>query len=146
MDLACHTLDFLDYVLGPIREVCGFASNQGGDYQAEDIASGSFVFASGVHGVGIWCFTTFERRDVNEIVGSEGKVRFSSFGVEPVVWETSERVVEFPISNPPHVQQPLIQTVVDELLGIGHCPSTGLSAARTSWVMDQMLSKYRSQR
>jgi hypothetical protein len=37
------------------------------------------------------------------------------------------------------VQQPLIQTVVDELLGLGRCPSTGESAARTNWVMDQML-------
>jgi hypothetical protein len=40
---------------------------------------------------------------------------------------------------PAHVQQPLIQSVVDELLGRGTCPSTGESGARTSWVMDQLV-------
>jgi hypothetical protein len=61
-------------------------------------------------------------------------------------------VTEFPIPNPPHVQQPLIQTVVDDLLGrlsgsdVGRCPSTGISAARTNWVMDQVLEEYRRYR
>ena len=143
VDLACHTLDYLDDALGPIREARGFATNQGGHYQAEDMVSAAFLFESGVHGVGTWCFDTFEQVDVNEIVGTEGKVRFSSFGVEPVVLETREGVTEYPIANPPHVQQPLIQTVVDDLLGRGTCPSTGVSAARTNWVMDQVLDEYR---
>ena len=146
MDLACHTLDFLDYALGPIRQVQGVASNQGRYYDAEDMVTGAFVFESGVHGVGTWCFTSFKNVDVNEIVGSEGKICFSSFGVEPVVWMTREDVTEFPSDNPPHVQQPLIQTIVDELNGIGRCPSTGASATRTSWVMDEMLRAYRSRK
>ena len=149
MDLACHTLDFLDYALGPVRRVHGFASNQGGHYSAEDMVSAAFTFESGVHGVGTWCFTSFENVDVNEIVGTGAKVRFSSFGVEPVVLETGQGVTEYPIPNPPHVQQPLIQTVVDDLLaqgngrGVGRCPSTGISAARTNWVMDRVLEEYR---
>jgi hypothetical protein len=61
-----------------------------------------------------------------------------------VVWETPAGATEFRIANPPHVQQPLIQTVVDELLGVGRCPSAGDSAARTSWVMDEMLRGYRT--
>jgi hypothetical protein len=93
--------------------------------------------------MGTWAFSTFQQRDVNEVVGSKGLLRFSSFGTEPVVWETGEGVTEFPIPNPAHVQQPLIQTVVDELLGRGACPSTGESAARTSKVMDQLLEEYR---
>ena len=138
VDLACHTLDYLDYALGPIREAQGFAGNQGGYYNAEDIVAGSWVFESGVRGVGTWCFTAFDRVDVNEVVGSAGKLRFSTFGVEPVVLETEEGVTRFPIDNPAHVQQPLVQTVVDDLLGTGTCPSTGESAARTNWVMEQM--------
>ena len=46
------------------------------------------------------------------------------------------------IPHPPHVQQPLIQTVVDHLNGVGHCPSTGESAARTARVMDRILAPY----
>ena len=143
LDLASHTLDVLDYVLGPIREVHGFASNQGGYYRAEDVVTGSFVFESGVQGVGTWCFTVFDHTDMNEIVGSEGKIRFSSFGVEPLVWATHKGMTQFPIDNPQHVQQPLIQTIVDELNGMGRCPSTGVSAARTTWVMDEMLKNHR---
>jgi predicted dehydrogenase len=143
LDLASHTLDYFDYLLGPVGQVQGYASNQGGAYDAEDVVTGSFVFGSGVHGTGTWCFTAFDKVDVNEVVGSEGLLRFSTFGTEPVVLETREGITEFPIDNPPHVQQPLIQTVVDALRGVGTCPSTGESAARTSWVMDEMLRGYR---
>jgi hypothetical protein len=36
----------------------------------------------------------------------------------------------------------LIQQVVNELLGLGNCVSTGESALRTNWVMDQLLKEY----
>ena len=55
---------------------------------------------------------------------------------------TANGVEEFAISYPPHIQQPLIQTIVDELNGEGTCPSTGVSAARTTWVMEQMIANY----
>ena len=57
VDLASHMLDFLDFLLGPIRVAHGIASNQAHKYPAEDIVTGTFVFESGVHGVGIWCFS-----------------------------------------------------------------------------------------
>jgi hypothetical protein len=41
-----------------------------------------------------------------------------------------------------NIQQPLIQTVVDELFGRGKCPSTALTAARTSKVMDTALAAF----
>lgn len=144
VDLASHTFDFLDYVLGPIRQVQGQAANQAGHYPAEDIVTGSFVFESGVQGVGAWCFTVSEEVDVTQIVGSKGTISFGSFNEAPVVLTTESGVTEFSIDHPPHVQQPLIQTVVDALTGAGECPSTGHSAARTSWVMDQMLAGYRN--
>jgi 1,5-anhydro-D-fructose reductase (1,5-anhydro-D-mannitol-forming) len=46
------------------------------------------------------------------------------------------------VRNPPHVHQPLIQTIVDELGGHGECPSTGESAARTSRVLDECVRDY----
>jgi predicted dehydrogenase len=141
IDLASHTLDFLDYILGPIHSVRGFATNQAHLYPAEDIVTGTFIFTSGIHGVGTWCFTSFDRQDVTEIVGSKGKLTFATFGNEPIILTTPTGRQEFSYDNPPHIQQPLIQTVVDALNGAGTCPSTGESAARTSWVMDQMLGR-----
>jgi predicted dehydrogenase len=143
VDLAAHQLDFLDYLLGPIQSVQGFANNQAGLYPAEDIVSGSFVFESGVQGVGTWCFTAFEDRDCTEIIGDKGRISFSTFDDAPVVITAVNQTTEFTSEYPPHIQQPLIQTVVDDLLGTGHCVSTGESGARTTWVMDQMLSEYR---
>ena len=37
------------------------------------------------------------------------------------------------------LQMQLIQTIVDELRGSGNCPSTGVSGARTNWVMEQII-------
>jgi predicted dehydrogenase len=144
VDLASHMFDFLDYILGPIRTAHGFAANQAGLYPAEDIVSGSFVFESGVQGTGTWCFTSFEAVDQTEIIGDKGKITYSTFDARPVILKTVEGVTEFNIDYPPHIQQPLIQTVVDELTGQGVCPSTGQSAARTNRVIDQMLQNYRS--
>ncbi|MFN8490286.1 MAG: Gfo/Idh/MocA family oxidoreductase [Caldilineaceae bacterium] len=142
VDLAAHTLDYLDYFLGPIQSVQGYATNQAGYYPAEDVVAGSFVFASGVYGTGIWSFSSYTNLDQTEIVGDKGKLTFTSFTTDPIVLTTAEGVTEFPIDNPAHIQQPLIQTIVDELNGVGQCPSTGVSGARTNWVMDQMLKEY----
>lgn len=140
---AAHTLDYLDYFLGPIVEVHGGAGyNQGGHYPAEDMVAGSFVWANGVRGTGIWCFDSFQRVDQTEIVGTAGKLTFSSFGTEAIRLTTSAGVTEFPEPTPEHVQQPPIQTIVDQLNGVGVCPSSGESAARTTWVMEQLLRNY----
>jgi 1,5-anhydro-D-fructose reductase (1,5-anhydro-D-mannitol-forming) len=143
MDLACHTLDLLDYLLGPVVFASGGATNQAGLYDAEDIVTGHFRFQSGVHGTGAWCFTSGDSQDRVEIVGSRGTIAFATFDNQPIELTVAGQTTKFEIAHPPHVQQPLIQTVVDALTGRGVCPSTGTSAARTSWVMDQMLESHR---
>jgi predicted dehydrogenase len=142
IDLASHLLDFLDYILGPITSVQGFASNQLRLYRAEDIVSGAFVFQSGVQGIGTWCFSGFQKFDCTEIVGDRGKISFSTFDAQPIRLTTQNKTAEFSIEYPPHIQQPLIQIVVDELNGVGKSPSTGETALRTTWVMEQMSKNY----
>ncbi len=139
VDLASHMLDFLDDLLGPIRIVQGFASNQAQLYPAEDIVTGTWMFETGVHGVGTWCFTGFDRCDHTEIIGSAGKLTYSTFDTQPLILTTPKGRTEFAYDYPAHIQQPLIQSIVDALNGIGTCPSSGETAARTSWVMDEML-------
>ena len=140
VDLASHMLDFLDFALGPIREVRGFASNLAHRYPAEDIVTGTFRFESGVHGAGVWCFSAFDKRDFTEIVGTAGRISYATFDSTPIALSTPAGTTEFPIDNPPHIQQPMIQLIVDDLNAIGTSPSNGETAARTSWVMDQMLA------
>ena len=139
MDLACHTLDLLDYLFGPIAAAGGAASNQGGYYPAEDIVSSSFRFQAGIHGTGLWCFTSYAALDRVELTGTKGKIRFASFANDPIVLITDAGSQESSIEHPEHVQQPLIQQIVNQLRGSGQCVSSGESAARTTWVMEQIL-------
>jgi predicted dehydrogenase len=144
LDLASHTLDVLDYILGPINEAVGYAGNQAKLYEAEDIVTASLSFKSGVKGTGTWCFSSYTNYDMNEIVGSLGKISFSTFGEEPILLTTTEGITSMDIVKPVHIQQQLIQNIVNELNGVGVSQSKGVSAARTSWVMDEILKDYRA--
>ncbi|MFN8357163.1 MAG: Gfo/Idh/MocA family oxidoreductase [Spirosomataceae bacterium] len=140
-DLGSHQLDLMDYLLGPIKEAQGFASNQAGHYPAEDIVLGSFVFENGVLGQGSWCFNTSPNaeHELTTIYGSKGKLAFtffSNFHIQLSVEGQPDEVLHFEM--PKHIQQPFIQTIVDELRGKGTCISTGVSAARTNWVMSKI--------
>lgn len=146
MDLACHTLDILDWLFGPIVSAGGHASNQLGAYPAEDSVAMSFAFGHGVLGTGLWQFGGHRHEDRVEVIGDRGSITFATFGDGPIRVETSNGVQEHHVANPAHIQQPLIETIVAELSGQrGACPSTAESAARTSWVMDQVLRDYRQQ-
>ena len=146
VDLGSHTLDILDFILGPIEKVWGTAANQAGLYPAEDVVAGSFLFRSGCLGTGLWCFTAHNNLERNEIVGTRGKIIFSTFGNDSVILSTSRSRKRFYFKSPPHIQQPLIQTVVDALNGKGDCPSRDISAARTNWVIDELLKEWRCRR
>lgn len=142
-DLASHTLDMLDFLLGPIKSVQGLASNQAGFYRAEDIVTGTYMFESGIHGVGKWCFTAFENVDVNEIVGSKGKITFSTFGNDPIVLTTAGGTEQWSFEPPEHVHQPLVETIVADLTSDNsQCPSSGVTGSRTNWVMGEMVKNY----
>ena len=143
-DLASHQLDYLDYLLGPIKTVHGIAKNQAGLYEVEDIVLGNFEFESGVLGTGSWCFTVAEqaKKEVATIVGNKGKITFHFFGNTKVTIESDTLNESYEFQLPKHIQQPLIQTIVDQLHGKGTCPSDGISGARTNWVMEEMTADF----
>jgi len=141
-DLASHQLDFLDYALGPIAKVRGVSANQSGLYKAEDIVSLSFQFESGVLGSGTWSFNTGKssEKDMTSIIGSKGQINYISFGDGRVFLKTDAKGEEvFHQVLPEHIESNLIQIINNELRGIGKCPSTGISGARTNWVLEEGL-------
>jgi predicted dehydrogenase len=142
VDVACHTLDILDYIFGPLQDVKGSASNVGSPYDVEDSVRMHFKLSSGARGTAEWSFASDDDVDQITIAGERGEVRLSTFGREPVELRTQSGVERFDIANPQHIEQPMIETVVAELLGRGHCESTGISGARTSAVMDTVLESY----
>lgn len=143
-DLASHQLDLLDFFFGPVISAKGFSANQAKAYAAEDIVAGSFVFQHGVLGTGNWCFTTSRDAEVDEILiyGNKGMIRFETFGKGAFeLWDEGDSPTIHELELPKHIQQPLISSIVSDLLGSGICPSTGHSAARTNWVMDRLVGR-----
>lgn len=143
-EAVCHTFDFLDFAFGPIIKARGIASNLAGAYAAEDTVGATYRFESGVQGCGTWCYAAGEDIEMNEIVGEHGRILFSTSQPLPIRLVRGSAVEEFPIGDPPHVHQPLIESIVAELNGQGRCPSTGTTAARTAWVMDEILREFRA--
>ena len=139
-DLACHMIDLLQFFIGPIISARGFTSNQAKLYPAEDIVSASFLFDNDVHGTGIWCFNADEDFEQTEIIGSKGKISYTNFSEAPVILKINGNEKVFNIDHPKHIQQPLIQRIVDELLGKGISPSRGITASKTNWVIDQIFT------
>ncbi len=142
-DLASHCLDILDFLLGPIQAASGFAVNTGGAYSAEDVTAGAFRFSRGMAGTGMWNFNADRTEDWMVFSGPLGQLTTPVFTDGDVVIRRAGADEVLPLRNPPHVHQPLIQTIVDELRGKGRCESTGESGARASWVMDRLLENYR---
>jgi 1,5-anhydro-D-fructose reductase (1,5-anhydro-D-mannitol-forming) len=150
-----HTLDILDFIVGPIASSRAYADNQAGAYPPEDVVSAAFRFESGAHGSGAWCFSADCDEEGNEIIGTKGRITFSTFpplappaGRPPVPIRLyrGDACEEFPIGDPPFVHQPLIQSIVDDINGDGHCSSTGESALRTARVIDDCLAEFVARR
>jgi 1,5-anhydro-D-fructose reductase (1,5-anhydro-D-mannitol-forming) len=142
LDLGCHTLDVLDFVLGPLRDVAGSAANCASPYEVEDAVAMSFVTRDGAPGTAQWSFASAALDDRIEISGTDGRVSVPTFGDDPLELVVRGKMERMDLPNPRHIQQPMIQAVVDALEGKGAPPSTGISAARTSAVMDQVLASY----
>ena len=145
-DLGSHALDLLDHLVGPLTDAVGHAANRSGLHPAvEDTVALAFRTAEGAPGVAHWNFAATHREDSVELHGSSGRMGFSVFAEEPVRFSRTASAEEiFSIPHPPHVQQPLLQTIVDTLRGLpgAACPSTGASARRTSAVMDAALNGF----
>ena len=123
LDLGSHALDIFDFLFGPIEQVRGAAANLASPCEVEDVVAMHCRFRSGVMGVAGWNFAAATAEDVIEITGTLGKITLSLFGNDPVVLATAAGVETFDRPNPPHIQQPLIQSIVDQLHGRGTCPS-----------------------
>ncbi|NDW11304.1 gfo/Idh/MocA family oxidoreductase [Bacteroides sp. 214] len=142
-DLAPHQIDLLQEMFGYILAADGYKSNRGGLYKAEDTLSACFQFENGLVGSGSWCFVAHDSAKIDrvEIIGDKGSLSFSVFTYDPITLHTERGREEITIENPEHVQQPLIQAVVDHLLGKSICECNGESATTINWVMDKILDK-----
>ncbi|MFH0758731.1 MAG: Gfo/Idh/MocA family oxidoreductase [Bacteroidota bacterium] len=139
-DLGCHALDILFYIFGNPVRVEGTSLNKGGLYDAPDTINAMLTLPGDLPVTGSWSFVTPEpfQKDLVEVTGDMGRIRFSVFSFDPVRLLVDEGETVYSITQPEHIQMPLIQTIVNELLGNSTCPSTGKTGSLTSLVMDQI--------
>jgi 1,5-anhydro-D-fructose reductase (1,5-anhydro-D-mannitol-forming) len=138
-DLASHGLDLFIHYFGNIKEVSGISLNQQGLYTAKDACVATWLHESGITGSGSWNFGTFEREDIVEIYGSEGKITFSVFENIPLTLKTVEGESTHDIPHPENIQLHHVEQMRDHLLGKSKHPSNAFTAAHTNWVMDQII-------
>ncbi len=145
-DLASHQLDYLDFLFGPVARVSSLTVNQAGYYRAEDFVSASFLFENNIVATGIWSFAAAREanRDSFEIIGDKGIITTSTFTYEPVRVVNSNGTREYANEKPDNIQFYLIEQIVNALSGKGdgNVVSTGITAARTSRVMDEVIREY----
>ena len=142
-DLSPHQLDLMQFFFGDVEKASGFAMNQAGLYPADDLVTGNILFKRGVWFNGAWCFTGAEKeeKDLVEIIGSAGSIRFSTFSTHHIVLSKKgeERLISF--DELAHVQQPMIEAVVQYFLDQGPNPSSAESAVATMKIIDAFTKK-----
>ena len=124
-DLAPHQLDLMYHFFGPVEKVTGIATNQGGIYAADDLVAGSILFKNGIAFSGTWCFNAAATTDNCEIVGSTGSIYFSVFGGNTITVIAKGVTNTLSFDTLQHVQQPMIEKVVQYFLGhtTNPCPA-----------------------
>jgi predicted dehydrogenase len=137
-DLAPHQLDLLIHFLGKPTEAIGISVNQAGLYAAEDLVVGVAKLPNQVLFNGTWCFTTPEGKeeDLFEIQGSTGSLRFAVFG--HVLTIERNGIIETEKFQPPqHIQQPMIEKIVQYFLGNADNPCSATDAIQSMEMMEQ---------
>jgi predicted dehydrogenase len=142
-DMAPHQLDLMLYFFGKIAKANGVSANKGQRYLADDIVCGSILFENDIVFNGKWsfCNNTPEATDEVVITGTGGIIKFAVFG-EPVIYITTNGKTEslqFKILE--HVQQPMIQKVVDYFLGKADNPCPAEDGVEVMQIIDAFTGK-----
>ncbi len=136
-DLAPHQLDLMLYFFGEPKSVKGNSTNRGKNYQADDYVTSKIIFGNNVQFKGTWDYTiTADKEcDICEISGTKGKLRFPIFtdGCQ-LILEGQTKDLYFPPI--PHVQQPMIELVVNYFLNKGPNPCSASEALIVMEMMD----------
>jgi predicted dehydrogenase len=140
-DLACHQLDILDFIAGPVKDVHGWYTNRAKIYKVEDTLVANLKFETGVFASCCWSYVGNDANQTDriEIFGTKGQLTFSISSDSPIILKTNSGIEEFKFEKPKHVEMHMIEQLIGSLLGKNEYASNMESSARTSWVMDKIM-------
>lgn len=143
-DIAPHTVDIIQFLFGNMTTVHGSAKNIGTGCPLENIVELSFETALGVTGNAVFNCVAEEKSDRMYVTGTKGTMEFSVHGkTDVIVRDSSGTILEaLDLPDPKTVEEPMVQTVVEDLLGIGRCESRAEEVLCTYEVIDQVLDEF----
>ncbi|HTM98531.1 MAG TPA: Gfo/Idh/MocA family oxidoreductase [Pedobacter sp.] len=141
-DLAPHQLDLMSYYFGPVKKAFGLATKQQKNTAVDDLVTGQILFENGTIFNGTWCFSVSaqDQLDICEIYGSKGKISFPMFGHKITVSMDNDQQ-DYIFNALAHVQQPMIEQVVNYFLGKGLNPCSGEEALITMKLLDEFTTR-----
>ncbi len=139
-DLAPHQLDLVYHFFGKPVQYFGIAKNQSKQYAAEDIVTGIMLLQNNVFFNGMWCFNVAEglQNDLFEIEGEKGRISFHLYGSEVESYRNG-KAETLSFNHPYHVQQPMIEKVVDYFSGNGINPCSAADAIESMKIMENFV-------
>lgn len=136
-DLAPHHLDIMIWLFGRLKSMHGYAVNQSGATGADDIVSGELLFENGTLCQGLWCFQApaQESKDSCVITGTKGRIEFA-FHKDECRLVKEGQTETYDVKSPLHIQQPMIEQVVEYFRGTGRNPCLAEDGATVLRIMD----------
>ena len=139
-DLAPHQLDIIQYIFGEANSYAGISANQSKKNEVEDAVSGIMKLNNDILFQGTWNFNmpSMLKEDSCQIIGEKGYIQFPFFGNEiRIVTDEGADMIEF--HHPQHIQQPMIQQVVNYFLGKSTNPCSVEEALKSMEVMQSFV-------
>ena len=143
-DIAPHTVDIIQFLFGDITEVQGSARNLGVGCPLENVVEMTFVTEKGVNGKARFCCVADEKSDRMHVTGTKGTMEFSVHGKTDVIVKDENGTIleQFDLPDPKAVEESMVQSVVEDLLGISKCESKAKEVLVTYKIIDEVLNEF----
>ena len=137
-DLSPHLLDLLLVYFGKPQHYNGFSLRQNKASTSDDFVHGTIHFENNIVFRGCWCFSVAPSAasELLIITGNKGQVSCTFFGEEIRV-STAEGEQVIPFTNPPNIQQSMIEEVSRYFLDERDCPCSTEDGLQVMEIIDQ---------
>lgn len=143
-DISPHTVDILNFLFGNIVEVEGYAKNLGEGCPLENEVEMRFATEKNVLGKARFHCTAKEKSDRIHVLGMNGSLEFSIHGkTDIIVRNIQDEIIEqFDLPDPKAVEESMVRSVVEDLLGISECESKAKDVVVTYEIIDKVLDDF----
>lgn len=143
-DIAPHTIDMIQFLFGNIGKVESNVKNLGIGCPLENLVEMTFETEQGVFGTAKFDCAAEEKSDRMYVVGTEGAMEFSVHGKTDLLVKDihGTTIEQYDLPDPEIVEEPMVKTVVEDLLGKGVCESKAREVLVTYDVLDRVLDDF----